>query len=136
MMTKRLCGWIVASAIVAIASFAMPSLAQAHAGHHHHHAAASILAADTASSEAEPAAQDRHEVVSAGLAGAADQGTPACGGILCCGNTFCASCASVLAAQAAPLEPLTGTATAYLHDPGVPSGTGPSDLSRPPRSFV
>lgn len=127
---------MLGAAISLIVLFAVPSLAQAHAGHHQAElpmaASVLVLQADTISAtQAETLAvfvQSKDQMPGKDNSG--------CGGLSCCGSAPCPSCASVISLNNADLEPHSVSSVSLPHNAPAVAGIGPQDLSRPPKSFV
>ena len=137
MNSKRLWTHVLGAAVSLIVLFAVPSLAQAHAGHYHEVEAPSAASASSPHADAGSAARVKHL---ASFAESQDQ-APAknalgCGGLSCCGNAPCPACASLISINNTDLEPLGNSAVYLPHNGHAVTGINPKDLSRPPKSFV
>jgi len=126
-------------AVIALIAFlAMPSTAEAHAGHAHATPAATSfdsvpISVDGIDFETRCASSAQHEVFAANAA--APQERP-CNGVICCGKTVCAGCVSVILHEVAlPQPPLSSSepVTALMK---AAFGIEPLGLKRPPRTFA
>ena len=128
------------AAIVMIAAYLMPAVAQAHAGHVHP-APAAVAAATSASPDNSATAAKAAPLDAVAKAVAvlrADRSTQAparCNGFCCGVNMSC--CAPALAPEAATLVPLPALSRLVLiyQAPARP-GIDPEALPKPPRSFA
>ena len=131
---------VMGAAIVLIAAYLMPTVAQAHAGHVHAApaavAAATSASPDNSATAAKAAPYDAIAKTVAVLR--ADRSTQAparCKGFCCGVNMSC--CAPALAPEAATLVPLPAPSRLVLiyQAPARP-GIDPEALPKPPRSFA
>ena len=122
---------LLGAAILLVAFCAVPSVANAHAGH----------AVPAAPMDASATATDIQETVEARVNTAPEFRTASsvqklCGGLLCCGNAPCAACGFVIVGETSIVVPLSASSLLRLPMMAARSGIDPLDISRPPRPFV
>lgn len=126
-------------AMLVVALCAVPSMANAHAGHVGHPSSAVSTAAFLkvdVQANVEATDAQAHVTSTAELRSSSAASEPGCGGVLCCGNAPCAACAFVIVADTSIVLPATASAKQSWAASVPGSCIGPQDLSRPPRSFV
>ena len=126
---------ILGAAIALIVLLALPSAASAHPGHHDRDSRATTAEVEPALSrsiaKAEKVTAELRRVT-------ANDNTksPPCGDLSCCEKASCAACCVVIVGTTAMVEPVWAALPRPMADSPAPSGTGPGDLSRPPRSLA
>jgi hypothetical protein len=142
-MSARFCAQLFGFVVLVTALFALPQMAQAHAGHAHTMHAHTMhvhTAHGHATEPAERAAVD-YEVVEQSLhaatsnvPGQADD--PPCSDRDCCTLGSCAACFSIVAPLPPLIAPPSLTSEISLLANPPPPGIAGAALRRPPRSFA
>jgi hypothetical protein len=134
MRVRQYLAGILGAAVALIVLFAMPSVANAHAGHHD--TGAQITSPNTA--KPEPVAIQAFEQVTAearSYTADADTAAPPCNSVTCC-KKACAACGLAIADVVAAFDPVWTSLHTVMPQMRAPGGIRPDDLSRPPKSLA
>jgi hypothetical protein len=140
MSRGSICTRLFGFAVLLAALFALPQVAQAHAGHAHSthvHTQTDARATDV-STPAAPAIEQQTEQSPAVAASGAPgkRSTAPCSDRGCCGQSTCAMCLSLDAPMPPLLMPPSHGAEIGLTANPLPAGIAGPSLQRPPRSFA
>ncbi len=128
------------AAAVFVALCAVPSIANAHAGHASH--ALPVVSTSASSvdidvrADVDAAVFEAHMTSASELRSGSVPQPSSCGGLLCCGNAPCAASAFVIVGDTLIVLPPWVSAAPFWAGSVFGMGIGPQDLSRPPRFFV
>lgn len=138
MARGKLCAQLVGFAVLLAALFALPQVAQAHAGHAH---AMHVHAQPQATDVSAPADHALEQQVEQSLTAASQSdprhadGSP-CTDRGCCAQGSCTACFSMVAPSPPLMLPPTLAAVIGLTANPLHAGIAGSSLQRPPRSFA